>query len=112
MSSRSRISKRKLATSAVILFLIPLILFLAWVSIPLRMGEMSDRDHIDTFLSYFPSVIQNNTVIFLFSALCCLVALILASKSAQKKLMTLRIMMMVVIVGSIFLLFFSISRLM
>lgn len=111
MSTHSHVPKKTTASIAVIIFLIPLFLFILWLSITIRLGEISERDQIDTFLSYFPAIIRHYSGIIIFSIICCVAAMYLAAKSFRKKLLPLRIAMFLVVIGSIFLIFFNISRL-
>lgn len=110
MTTHAHVSRRFTATLAIIFFLPALILFIIWSSIGLRFGEMNERDQIDTFLSYFPSWLQNFTTLHVISIVLCLVAIILAARSFKKHLLSVRVLMLLVVIGSIFLIIFDIFQ--
>ncbi len=110
-TSRSHVSRRFTATLAILFFLIPLVLFIAWSSVSLKYGPMSENDQIQTFLNYFPALMQNFKGIHIFSMICCFIAIILASRSVKKKLLSVRVLMFLVMIGSIFLIIFDIAQL-
>ncbi len=112
MTTHAHTSRRLTATVAIIFFLVALVIFIGWSSVGIKYGAVSERDHIDIFLSYFPAWIQNFTGITVFSLICSIIAMILAGRSYKKRLLSVRVLMLLVVIGSIFLVIFNITQLM
>lgn len=111
MAKRTGISRRLTATLAIICFLPPLLLFVAYAAVGIRYGTMSKNDRIATLLEPFPSWLQNYTAMTIISLILCIAAVALASRSYKKKLLSTRVLMLMVVLISIFLILFNISQL-
>lgn len=111
MTTHAHTSRRFTATLAIIFFIFPLVLFIAWSGITINHGALTEREHIDLFLEYFPAWMQNFTGITIFSLLCCIIAMVLAGRSYKKKLLSVRVLMLLVVIGAIFFAIFNIAQL-
>lgn len=111
MTTHSKVSRKFTATLAIIFFIPPLLLFIAYSGIGVKYGSMSQEGKIESFLSYFPSWMQNYAGINIFSIIFCIIAISLASRSYKKKLLSIRVIMLVIVLASIFIILFDISQL-
>jgi len=111
MTKKTHLSPKKNALIAALLLLLPLILFILWLSAGSGYGDLNETQMLDNYLSYFPSVIHNAKIIFIISLVFCLLAIVFSSKNFKREKLPLRISMFVVCLAAIVILLFDIYHL-
>lgn len=112
MSTHPKLTSRSSATLAVLFFLPPLILFIAWSFMGLGHGTMSEAQRVQTFLGYFPDWMNSMAGIHIIALVLCIVAMVLASRSFKKRVLSIRVTMLIVVICAIFLIIFNIYQIM
>ncbi|MEP6926370.1 MAG: hypothetical protein ABI834_01985 [Ginsengibacter sp.] len=107
MTKTSLVSRRLTAVLAGVFLLPALIFFIMWSSIGLRMSGINEKEKMSTYISYFPTWLQNITTIHTISIVCCALAIILASRSFSKNLLSVRVLMLLTVVAALFILLFD-----
>jgi hypothetical protein len=104
------VSRKVTATLSIIFLLPPLIFFILWSSIGLRMTAVSDHEKMRVYRGYFPAWLQHGNTIHIISMVCCAVAIILASRSFSKNLLSVRVLMLLTCVAALFIFLFDIYQ--
>jgi hypothetical protein len=111
MTTRSHSSKRTTAIIALLFLLPALILFILWLSVGVRLGDVGRTEKIQTYLDYFPAAIQNIATLNIISIIFSLVAVIFSAKSFKKQLLSLRVLVLLTCFTAIFIMLFNIFQL-
>jgi hypothetical protein len=110
MSTNSHVSRRWTAAFAIILLLPALILFIIWSSIGLRYSGIGEGQQLDTYMSYFPSWLQDMKALHGISIVSCILAIVFAARSFKKRLLSVRVLMLMTVLIAIFILLFDIYQ--
>jgi hypothetical protein len=111
MTTRSHSSKRTTAIIALLFLLPALILFILWLSVGMRLGDVGRTEKIQTYLDYFPAALQNMATLNIISIIFSLVAVIFSAKSFKKQLLSLRVLVLLTCFTAIFIMLFNIFQL-
>jgi Na+/proline symporter len=111
MTTRSHSSKKKMAIIALFFLLPALILFILWLSVGVRLGDVGRTEKIETYLDYFPAALQNMAALNIISIIFSLIAVIFSAKSFGKQLLSLRVLALITCFAAIFIMLFNIFQL-
>jgi len=110
MTTKSHVSRNATAVLAIVFLIPPLILFMKWSSMGLRVSGISRQDQLTMYLGYFPSWLKSMSTIHAISIVCCIMAIILAVRSYSKDLLSVRVLMLLTVVAAFFILLFDIYQ--
>ncbi|MEO8416119.1 MAG: hypothetical protein ABI472_20830 [Ginsengibacter sp.] len=110
MTTSSHVSRKVTAALALIILMLPLIFFIMWSSIGVKVTGISAAEELSIYLGYFPVWLQNISLIHAISIACCTLTIILATRSFSKHLLSIRVLMLVASVVAVFILLFNIYQ--
>jgi hypothetical protein len=111
MTTKSHSAKKKTAIVALLFLLPALILFILWLSVGVRLGDVGRTEKVSAYLDYFPAVLQNLNTINIISIIFSFIAVVFSAKSFKKQLLSLRLLMLLTCFVAIFIMLFNIFQL-